>query len=186
MLKENILKQYIGKDLPKEEEEIRLQLIADPYNSSIVRDLIVILCRKKDIAGAIKLCIKQLVKKPKDSEFLGILGYLCYEIDKTNKAIKYYKKSLDIEPGAAFVHFLLGNAYSRVGRVKEAVQSYDMAICLDFDIYSAHIHFAQNYEAIGHHTRALQEYIIAYEIDPRDEKLRDKIQEMSKKTKNNV
>lgn len=184
MLKENILKQYIGKDLPKEEEEIRLQLIADPDNSSIVRDLIVILCRKKDIAGAIKLCIRHLVKDSKDSEFLGILGYLCYELEKTNKAIKYFKKSLEIEPNAAFVHFLLGNAYSRIGRVKEAVQAYDMAICLDFDIYSAHIHFAKNYEAIGHHTRALQEYIIAYEIDPRDEELRDKIKKMNKEINN--
>lgn len=170
----------MGKDLSKEEEDLRLQLIADPNDTSKLRDLVVLLCRKKDIGGAAKLCIKTLNKNPDSADFLGILGYLCYELDKIKKAIKYLKKALKLEPNAAFVHFLLGNAYSRIGRIKEAVQSYDMAICLDLDIYNAHLHFAHNYEDIGQYDKALKEYIIAYEIDPRSKKLHDKIKKLSK------
>ena len=180
MLKENILKQYRGKDLSKEEKEIRLQLITDPNDICKLRDLVVLLCRKKDIYGAVKLCIKTINKNPESADFFGLLGYLCYELDKMNKAIGYFRKSLELEPKAAFVHFLLGNTYSRIGRVKEAVQSYDLAICLDLDIYSAHFHFAQNYEDIGQYDKALKEYTIAYEIDPRSEKLHNKIKKLSK------
>ena len=33
----------------------------------------------------------------------------------------------------AFLHFLLGNAYSRIGLIREAVFNYDLAIFLDLD-----------------------------------------------------
>jgi tetratricopeptide (TPR) repeat protein len=179
VLRRDILKKYTGRDVLKEEEKIRIHLLSKPEDRNKLKNLVFILCHKKDFEGAIKLCEKYLEKKPKDGEFLGILGYLFYETEKTKKAIEYLNKSLEAFPNTAFIHFLLGNAYSRAGKVKDAILNYDFAICLDLDIYSAHINFAQNYEEIGQKERALNEYIIAYEIDPRSKKIEKKIRELS-------
>ena len=49
------------------------------------------------------------------------------------------------------------------------------------DIYKAHIDFAQKYEKMGLLDRALKEYIIAYEIDPREKIVGEKIKNIKEK-----
>lgn len=77
-----------------------------------------------------------------------------------------------------FVYFLLGNVYSRIGNIVEAIKCYDLSIFSEDDI---HIDFGKKYEEIGSLDRALKEYKTAYEIDPRDKKILEKISELSKK-----
>jgi tetratricopeptide (TPR) repeat protein len=179
VLKRSILKNYAGKDIAVEEEKIRIHLLSRPDDRLKLKNLVVILCHKKDFEGAIRLCEKYLEKKPNDGEFLGILGYLFYETERIKEAVLYLNKALTEIPDTAFVHFLLGNAYSRAGNIKEAILNYDLAICLDLDIYSAHVNFARNYEEMGQIEKALREYTIAYEIDPRSKKIAKKIKELS-------
>ena len=68
----------------------------------------------------------------------------------------------------------------------EAITSYDFAIFLDFDIYKAHIDFAEKYEKMGLLERALREYTVAYEIDPRDKKIGEKINTIKKSLEKKV
>ena len=58
---------------------------------------------------------------------------------------------------------------------KNALDKPHFAIFLDLDIYKAHLDFAVKYEEMGREKRALKEYIAAYEIDPRDVKIKEKI-----------
>ena len=109
------------------------------------------------------------------------MGYLNYELGNYTKSIKYFNMFLDNKPGDAFVYFLLGNAYSRAGKIVEAINSYDFAIFLDLDIYSAHLDFAREYEFLGRYKKALNEYIAAYEIDPRDKEIKEKIKYLREK-----
>ena len=81
----------------------------------------------------------------------------------------------------AFCIFFLGNVYSRIGNIVEAIKYYDLAIFSEDDIYDIHIDFGKKYEEIGNLDRALKEYKTAYEIDPRDKKILEKISELSKK-----
>jgi tetratricopeptide (TPR) repeat protein len=83
-----------------------------------------------------------------------------------------------MSPEEPFIYFLLGNAYSRLGKIKDAIKNYDFAIFLDFDIYTAHLDFAKKYEDMGRRRKALKEYVIAFEIDPRDIEIRDKIKNL--------
>ena len=112
---------------------------------------------------------------------IGFLGYLNYELGNYTKSIQYFNMFLDNKPGDAFVYFLLGNAYSRAGKIVEAINSYDFAIFLDLDIYSAHLDFAKEYEFLGRNKKALNEYIAAYEIDPRDKEIKEKIKYLKEK-----
>lgn len=186
ILKTEIFNQLDIEKLLKREEEIRILLLGNPNDLNLLRELAIILYHKGDYSKAIKVYKKVIEYNNDKAEGFAFLGHLFYENEEYLKAIKAFEKSLDIDPDVAFVHFLLGNAYSRVGRIMEAITSYDFAIFLDFDIYKAHIDFAEKYEKMGLLERALREYIVAYEIDPRDKKIGEKINTIKKSLEKKV
>ena len=119
---------------------------------------------------------EQLVRlKPDDFEMRAFLGYLYYEVNDLDNAADNLNKALASDPMEPFILFLLGNIYARKGEVMKAIENYEFAIFLDLDIYKAHLDFAVKYEEMGREKRALKEYIAAYEIDPRDVKIKEKI-----------
>ena len=186
ILKTEIFNQLDIEKLLKREEEIRILLLGNPNDLNLLRELAIILYHKRDYSKAIKVYKKVIKYKNDKAEGFAFLGHLFYENEEYLKAIKAFEKSLDIDPDVAFVHFLLGNAYSRAGRIMEAITSYDFAIFLDFDIYKAHIDFAEKYEKMGLLERALREYTVAYEIDPRDKKIGEKINTIKKSLEKKV
>ena len=186
ILKTEIFNQLDIEKLLKREEEIRILLLGNPNDLNLLRELAIILYHKGDYSKAIKVYKKVIEYNNDKAEGFAFLGHLFYENEEYLKAIKAFEKSLDIDPDVAFVHFLLGNAYSRVGRIMEAITSYDFAIFLDFDIYKAHIDFAEKYEKMGLLERALREYTVAYEIDPRDKKIGEKMNTIKKSLEKKV
>ncbi len=181
ILKTEIFAQFNIEELIKKEEEVRFSLLENPNNIELLRELAILLYHKGDYEGAIKIYKKVIPYKESKGEGYAFLGQLYYENEEFDEAIKAFEKSLDIDPDSAFVHFLLGNAYSRAGDIMNAIMSYDFAIFLDLDIYKAHCDFAEKYEGMGLLERALKEYKIAYDIDPRDKGLKEKILEIKEK-----
>lgn len=177
MLKTQIFKKFQNKemDLFSQEQKLRFELLENPNNKERLEELATILYYRKDCKGAMKIYEKLLKQDPNNPNFLGFMGYLSYELEDYKSSVDYFNRFLDIEPNESFVYFLLGNVYSRAGLIKEAVNSYDFAIFLDLDIYTAHLEFAKKYEDMGRRRRALREYIAAYEIDPRDAEIKEKI-----------
>lgn len=66
----------------------------------------------------------------------------------------------------------------------DAIKCYDLAIFNNIDLYAVHIDFAEKYEEMGRFKKALQEYTAAYEIDPRDKKVEEKIKNLKEKISN--
>ena len=177
MVRTTVFKQFC-KEKDKLQDRIgKLEesLKKDENNVEKLKELAIIFHYVKEDDKAIAIYEKLIKLVPDDAELLAFLGYLHYEQDHIDEAIDYLNDSLDIDSSAAFVFFLLGNAYSRVGNIIEAVDAYDFAIFLDLDMYKAHLDFAVKYEEMGREKRALKEYIAAYEIDPRDVKIKEKI-----------
>ncbi|MBC2856011.1 MAG: tetratricopeptide repeat protein [Cetobacterium sp.] len=178
MLKTQIFNKYCNKemDLFTYEEHLRFELLENPNDKAKLEELATILYYKKDCKGAVKIYEKLLKMDSKNAQLWGFIGYLSYELEDYKKAIECFNNYLDLEPEEPFVYFLLGNVCSRAGLVREAINSYDFAIFLDLDIYTAHLDFAKKYEDMGRRRRALREYITAYEIDPRDSQIKEKIE----------
>lgn len=177
MVRTTVFKQFC-KEKDKLQDRIgKLEesLKKDENNVEKLKELAIIFHYMKEDDKAIAIYEKLIKLVPDDAELLAFLGYLHYEQDHIDEAIDYLNDSLDIDSSAAFVFFLLGNAYSRAGNIIEAVDAYDFAIFLDLDMYKAHLDFAVKYEEMGREKRALKEYIAAYEIDPRDVKIKEKI-----------
>ncbi len=172
-----IFAQFDPEFLSSAEENLRYELLSNPKDNKKLEQLATLLYHKRDYDGAINLYLK-IIDNDETARKYAFLGYLYFEKDDYQNAISYFEKSLDIDPKNAFVYFLLGNSYSRIGRVIHAVTNYDLAIFLNFDIYKAHVDFAQKYEQMGLFQRALKEYIIAYEIDPRNKEIKNKIESL--------
>ena len=164
-------------DILAKEEALRFELLYTPNDYEKLEELALLLYHKGDYEGAIKL-YKKILKNQENAKQIAFLGYLYFEQERYHEAIQYFEKSLDKNPEDSFVYFLLGNAYSRTGNILEAVQNYDFAIFLNLDIYKAHLDFAKKYEKIGLKERAIHEYKIAYEIDPRDKEIKNRIEKL--------
>jgi len=182
-----MLRTAIFRDISENENldervlDLRSELIFDSENIELLEELGATLCFQKKTEEAIKVYKEILKHKPPKAEYLGYLGYLYYEQEDYAAAIEMLNKALDLDPEAPFVYFLLGNSYARSGLIMDAIRMYDLAIFLDFDIYLAHIEFAIKYERMGRNKKALKEFIAAYEIDPRDEDLKERIEELTAK-----
>lgn len=180
MLRGKILNRTknIKTDLFEREQNIRCNLLSVPNDLDELEELAMILFYKKDCEGALELWDKLYKSGKKNEISIGFLGYLNYELGNYSDSIKFFNKFLDESPQDSFVHFLLGNAYSRIGKIIEAINSYDFSIFLGLDMYKTHLDFAKEYEALGRYSKALVEYIAAFEIDPRDKKIKKKILEL--------
>lgn len=184
MLQTLIFREYRYKDNISELiNELNLKLQKDPNNVDILEQLAEIYHAYKENDKAIEIYEKIDELKPKDSEIKAYLGYLYYEGSYLDKAEKYLLDSLNINPEEPFVLYLLGNVLSRKGRVIEAINYYELAVFFDFDLFTAHIDFGRKYEHMGRHKKALQEYNLAYEIDPTDTSLKEKIAYLKEKVK---
>ena len=56
-----------------------------------------------------------------------------FEEGEYDKAIAQFKKALELEPGDADIHFVLGFAYHMSARLEEAIAQYKKVISLDPD-----------------------------------------------------
>lgn len=176
MLRTKVFKEVCEScDLNKRINELNNNLANNSEDINSLRELGVIYHYQKKDKDAINLYRKIIEIVPDNANVKAFLGYLHYELDELDDAIDYLNDSLDLDPGAPFVYFLLGNAYSRAGMIKEAIESYEFAIFLDFDMYTAHLDFAKKYEDMGRKEKSLKEYIAAYEIDSRDASIKEKI-----------
>lgn len=177
MLKTEIFKKYCEEEnLEEKEENLRLSLFTDSENIVKLRELAAITYYKKNYNAAIKIYEKLIKLEPENGDNFAFYGFLNYEMENYEEAIKYFLEAIDKIKDAPFVHFLLGNAYSRIGQIVEATRHYDLAIFSHEDIYKIHLEFAKKYEEMGRNKKAYREYIAAYEIDPRDKKILEKIE----------
>jgi len=179
LLKVKFLSKYTEQELEDYEADLRIKLLAGKNTISVMAKLASLCFFKKDYETAVYFFEKLMKLDVTNGNWPGFLAYVYYEEEKYKKAIPYFEKSVDLSPNSPFIYFLLGNSYSRLGKIKEATWCYELAIFLDFDIYGAHVDFAKKYEKMGQKEKALEEYILAYEIDPRDRKIRKKIEALS-------
>jgi len=184
MLKTEIFKKYNNvENILEKEESIRLDLLGEPENINKLRELAALTYYRKNYQCSINIYEKLIKLEGENGDNFAFLGFLYYELDELEEAIKYFLEAISKIKNATFVNFLLGNAYSRIGNIVEATKHFDLAIFSDIDIYTLHLEFANKYEEMGRYKKALKEYRAAYEIDPRDRNIFDKIVLLKQKIK---
>ena len=108
------------------------------------------------------------IYEPSYKETLISLGKFYLETDKTDKAIKIYKKMVKLNPYSADGYYLLGQAYHQLGDLKSALKA--MRTALKITPFSAEYYkelgrlLCKNKNAAG--AREIYQKAIAFGLDP--------------------
>lgn len=94
------------------------------------------------------------------------LGNHFFDKKEYEKAIREYRKNLEINPRSLFTLYNLGNTYYVTGRMKEALATYKRVVKVKYHFKTAHLKMARIYEKRGEIAQAIREYEIFLEKNP--------------------
>jgi tetratricopeptide (TPR) repeat protein len=137
-----------AKDLEEEGDALRAQKryldSIDFYSVAITKQPTALLWNKKGMAllflqrypEATK-CFDRAIKADKKApEGYNNRGYMEQRDKNYNKAIKYYKKAVTLNPNDAVFHYNMGTSYFGKHEYETAAQQYRLAYGLDPDIFN--------------------------------------------------
>jgi tetratricopeptide (TPR) repeat protein len=87
--------------------------------------------RKGDLRRAELIYREILEKSPNDVNALHLLGVLYHQLGRSDSAISYITRALEIDPYFAEAYNNLGNAVRAAGRLQEAMTYYSRALEID-------------------------------------------------------
>ncbi|TET09519.1 tetratricopeptide repeat protein, partial [Candidatus Aerophobetes bacterium] len=119
--------------------------------------------------GALDELEKLALEKPKEAMTHAYLGILSYSAGDDERAIKEFKKAVEINPNSPFFHFMLAESYywaATFDREDDAKAEYEKTLSLDRDYVGAHEGLGLYY---AHHEKpllAIEEYQKTIAINP--------------------
>jgi predicted O-linked N-acetylglucosamine transferase (SPINDLY family) len=87
-------------------------------------------------------------------------------LEKTNDAIYYYKKAININPNYADAHNNLGNALKDSGKFEKAISCYEKAININPNYVQAYYNLGIIFEKLNNFQESINCYKKAIEIKP--------------------
>ena len=84
------------------------------------------------------------------------------------KAIYYYKKTIELDPNYEAAHFFLANIYDELGENEKAIYHYEKTIEIEPAYYYAYINLGCIYEAEDKNLKAYHYFYRAHQVDPAD------------------
>lgn len=137
-----------ASDLERQGDELRAEKryldALDFYSAAIAKQPTALLWNKKGMAylflqkypEATK-CFSRAIKVDRNSpEGYNNRGYMEQRAKDYNKAIRYYKKALALQPSDAVFHYNMGSSYFCKHQFDLAAQQYHAAYVLDPDIFN--------------------------------------------------
>ena len=91
-----------------------------------------------------------LQAQPNNADALNLLGALCSQTARPERAITLIRKALALAPNFAQAHMNLGNALRESGRAQEASDAYRRAIAERPTLVAAHINLGRSLSEQGH------------------------------------
>ena len=121
----------------------------------------------KDIDGAIQ-CFRQAIDiDPKNSVPWNNLGYAYKKLGSYDKAIEYYQKAIEVEPGEAATPLAnLASVQNHYGNHAKAIEYCQRAISIDSKNLTAWNNMGFAYDALGNKEKAIECYRKAVALNP--------------------
>jgi tetratricopeptide (TPR) repeat protein len=118
-----------------------------------------------NLAKAAEAYEQALKLDPQNLNALENLGNY-YSILDPQKALVYYHKYLDIQPGEAEVYFQIGQLEQKLGNLKESQKAYEKSVELEPHQLASHLALAELFELQKSTPQAVEHYRAAIELQP--------------------
>lgn len=109
-----------------------------------------------DFAGARQAYLAALKCDPELSDACVNLGRLAHQEGNLHRAIRWYKRALDIAPGDAIAHYNLAIALEDLDRVPDAINEYQRALECDWEFPEAHFNLSRLLRVVGQELAAMR------------------------------
>ncbi len=122
------------------------------------------LFKEKKFSLAEKKCFKLIKKIKPNHEIFNIYAVILFELNKYNDAIKYWKKSIELNQKYFFGFNNLGNVYLKKNEFQTALEYYDKATEIKIDYFEAFHNKGNVFLKMNDLTNALKNYDKALKI----------------------
>ncbi len=122
------------------------------------------LFKEKKFSLAEKKCLKLIKKIKPNHEIFNIYAVILFELNKYNDAIKYWKKSIELNQKYFFGFNNLGNVYLKKNEFQTALEYYDKATEIKIDYFEAFHNKGNVFLKMNDLTNALKNYDKALKI----------------------
>jgi len=122
------------------------------------------LFKNREYLIAEKKCFNLIKKIKPNYEIFNIYAVILFELNKYDEAIKYWKKTTELNPQYHFGYNNLGNVFLKKKNFKEALDCYDKAIKVKPDYYEAHYNKGHVFTEIKDFKNAVKSFDKVIEI----------------------
>ncbi|MBM4314320.1 MAG: tetratricopeptide repeat protein, partial [Deltaproteobacteria bacterium] len=109
---------------------------------------------------------EKMASKTPTAEVLNILAEAYMREKHYDKAIRTYKKLIDMNPKRAAYYASAGYAYGMIGDLDRQIEYYSMSLKLDPEDNEVYANLGAAYEKKGLYAEALKAYTASYELNP--------------------
>lgn len=102
----------------------------------------------------------------KDAEALSGMGFCLMALGKTDEAIAFFQKAINIKPDHINALLGLGNSFLRIGRVDDAIGQFSKAAEIDPNRADVQYSLARALGERGRTNEAIQHFEAALQLDP--------------------
>ena len=124
--------------------------------------------RKYELVKKVSPGIPPPYKKSADARDFFLRGCSYYDLEMYNKAIKFYKKAIELKPDFTQAFVNLGVTYYKLGKYSNAIEIYKKAVRLNPQSTSIYNKLGSTYIIHGSYSKALDSFKKAIEIDPKN------------------
>lgn len=124
-----------------------------------------------DIESALNACVDSLRINSEQQDVTLRMATLFDNLGKSDKAIQYYKRAIDLGYTKTDIYINLGRMFASRGLHTEAENHYKQALAIEPDAIEALTNLAVLYEGAGDVREALKYIKSAYQVDSDDEKV---------------
>ncbi len=114
--------------------------------------------RNADWRSDFTLWSKTLESRDKSFRALTSLGIHYSDKEEYDKAIRYYKESLEINPRFIITYNNLANTYQKLERYDDAIREYETAIRMNKNYYEAYANMGNAYKRMEKYDLAIANY----------------------------
>ena len=122
------------------------------------------LFKNREYLIAEKKCFNLIKKIKPNYEIFNIYAVILFELNKYDEAIKYWKKTTELNPQYHFGYNNLGNVFLKKKNFKVALDCYDKAIKVKPDYYEAHYNKGHVFTEIKDFKNAVKSFDKVIEI----------------------
>jgi len=121
------------------------------------------------------------IKAPNNTDILFKLGFISASVEDNMSAIRYYKRSLDIDKNDEFVHNSLASAYRAEGELASAKMHLNDSLEIDDSNPGTYYNYGNLMCDMDNEDVAIEMYKKAIELDPDFTQAKEELQKLEAK-----